>query len=194
MDLVERTRAFRSHAGVIVATVSILAITALLLWLEGRLWWCACARPRLWISEAWGTETSQHLFDPYSFTHLLHGIVFCWVLGLLGRRIPAKWQFVIALIVEAAWEIFENSPFIIDRYRAAAALGYTGDTIVNSLGDVISCAVGFGLAHRLRARWSAVVFAATEVLLLVCIRDSLLLNVVMLVHPIEAIKRWQLGG
>jgi hypothetical protein len=193
MDSVERRRTVRRYGAAIVATVATFAVTALALRLEGRLWWCACARPLLWISEAWGTETSQHLFDPYSFTHLLHGVVFYLALSLFGRRVPERWRFVIALIVEAAWEVFENSPFVIDRYRATAALGYTGDTIANSLGDVISCAAGFGLAHKIRARWSAVVFAATEILLLVLIRDSLLLNVVMLVYPVEAIKRWQLG-
>jgi hypothetical protein len=193
MDLVERARALRQHRGATAATAAVFVITALALWLEGRLWWCVCGRPLVWVSEAWGTETSQHLFDPYSFTHVLHGIVFWWLLSPLGHRIPVRWRFVIAVVVEAAWEILENSPFIINRYRETAALGYTGDTIVNSLGDVISCALGFALAFRIRARWSALVFAATEILLLIFIRDSLLLNVVMLVHPIEAIKQWQLG-
>lgn len=102
---------------------------------------------------------------------------------------------MIALGVEAAWEILENSPWIIDRYRAAtAAVGYTGDSVTNSLGDVAACGIGLVLASRLGWRWSTALFVATEVVLLVWIRDSLLLNVVMLVHPIDAIRVWQAAG
>jgi len=181
-------------ATVAVATVAALALTVVALWLEGRSWWCACGRPFLGTFEAWSAHTSQHVVDPYSLTHVLHGFVFFWVLALVWRNGSARWQFVVAIVVEAAWEVLENSPFVIERYRAAtAALGYSGDTIANSIGDIASCGMGVVAARWMGVRRSAIAFVATELLLLVWIRDSLLLNVVMLIYPIEAIKHWQLG-
>jgi hypothetical protein len=160
----------------------------------GRLWACSCGRFRVWTGEAWGAETSQQLLDPYSFTHLLHGVLFCGALALIAPRLRWKWRLWLAIAAEAAWEVFENSEMVIRRYReATAALGYTGDTVVNSLGDMLACGLGFVLARRLGWRRSALLFAATEVLLLVWIRDSLLLNILMLIYPLDAIRAWQAG-
>lgn len=140
----------------------------------------------------WGEHNSQHLFDPYSLTHFLHGFVFCGFLYWWVPRSTRDWRFIVALVAEALWEIFENSPFIIDRYREATlAQGYEGDSILNSLGDVLSCATGVVAAHRLGVHISIYVFVAVEGLLLVWIRDNLTLNVLMLLFPIEAIKQWQ---
>ena len=108
-------------------------------------------------------------------------------------RLKWTWRLCLAVCAEVAWEVFENSIFIIDRYRAAAALGYEGDTVANSLGDVLCCAVGFLLARRLGLWGSVALFVAVEAVLLLWIRDSLLLNVVMLIHPVAAIKAWQAG-
>ena len=125
---------------------------------------------------------------------LLHGLVFCGLFALALPRLARKWRLWLAVTLEAVWEVFENSAFVINRYRAATvSLGYQGDSIVNSLGDIAACALGFALAWRLGWRRSAVVFLVTEAVLLLWIRDSLLLNVVMLIYPIEAIKIWQLG-
>jgi hypothetical protein len=171
-----------------------VSAAALQLHRQGRLWACACGRVRLWTGDAWGVDTSQHLFDPYSFTHLLHGFAFCGLLALVAPRIAVRWRFCLAILFESVWEIVENTNFVINRYReATAALGYTGDTVINSMGDIIACAVGFWVAHRLGWRRTLVAFALVELLLLVTIRDSLLLNILMLLHPSGAIKAWQAG-
>jgi hypothetical protein len=177
-----------------LATAAVLLVAVLLLRAEGRSWWCACGQAFLWTSEAAGPHTSQHLLDPYSFTHLLHGVLLCGLLAWGLPRVPPAWRLVLAACAEALWEVFENSAFVIQRYRTAtAARGYEGDTVANSLGDILSCLAGFWLAGRLGFRGSVVLVVATELLLLVWIRDSLLLNVLMLAHPIDAIKVWQTG-
>jgi hypothetical protein len=170
-----------------------LLATGLQLHNQGRLWWCAC-RGFLWTSEAWGSRTSQTLFDPYSFTHILHGLLFCGLLALLIRGMETKWRLLMAIAIESTWELIENTNAVIDRYReATAALGYHGDTVVNSLGDIVCCGIGFVIASRLGWRRSIMLFAAAELVLLIWIRDSLLLEILMLVHPIEVIKVWQMG-
>ena len=178
----------------LIATVTVLAATALQLHHQGRRWWCSCGWHTLWTGDAWSSQTSQYFLDPYSFTHLLHGFVLCGVLLLILRRVPLSWRFVLAITLECAWEVIENTNFVIQRYReATASLGYQGDTVVNSLGDILCCAIGFLLARRLGWWRSIVLFLATEAVLLVWIRDSLLLEVIMLIHPIEAIKAWQVA-
>jgi hypothetical protein len=175
-----------------LAAGAVLAVAALLLSAQGRLWICACGRVLFWTSEAWGAATSQHLFDPYALTHVLHGFAFCWLIGWLAPRIPAAWGLTLALALEAAWEVIENSAFVIRRYReATAALGYEGDTVINALGDIIACGLGFALARRIGFGRSLALFALTEIALIFWIKDSLLLNVIMLIYPIEAIKIWQ---
>jgi Protein of unknown function (DUF2585) len=177
-----------------LATLGLLALTACELHFQGRRWWCACGHPWLWVSDAWGPHNSQHLFDPYSFTHVLHGVILCGLLALVWPRLAPVWGLWLTLVVEAIWEVIENSAFVIDRYRAAtAALGYEGDSIANSLGDILSGGLGFLLARRLGLRWSIVFIVVTEVVLLFWIRDNLTLNIVMLIHPSQAVKTWQLG-
>ncbi len=154
---------------------------------------CSCGQLLLWVGEAWSSNTSQHLFDPYSFTHLLHGFVFCWLIAWCAPRLSWAWQLWAAVAAEAVWEVVENSEFVIQRYREAGALGYFGDTVVNSLGDIVMCSFGFVLAKHLGFRRSLVMFVAVEVVLLFWIRDSLILNVLMLIYPAEWIEQWQAG-
>lgn len=185
----------RDNVRLIFSSLAIFAITAVAMRFENRLWVPAAGSLRLWVSDAWGSETSQHLFDPYSVTHVLHGVVLMWLIVPLLPRLGTRGQFLLMLASEAAWEIFENSAFVVERYRAAtAAHGYTGDTVVNALGDLACCAVGFELARRMGWRRSIGLFIATEILLMFWIRDSLLLNILMLAWPIEAIEQWQLGN
>jgi hypothetical protein len=177
-----------------LAALAVLGAAALLLRWQGRSWACACGRLLFWTGEAWGADTSQHLFDPYSFTHVLHGVVFCGLLALAAPRVSWAWRLWLAVLAEAAWEVIENTEFVINRYReATAALGYTGDTIVNSLGDVAACALGFLAARRLGPLRSAALFVLVEVVLLITIRDSLLLNVLLLLYPLEGVREWQAG-
>jgi hypothetical protein len=177
-----------------LAVAAVLAAAAFVLRWQGRLWLCSCGYFRPWLGDAWAPETSQQLFDPYSFTHVLHGFALCGLLALALPRAGWRWRLALAVVAEAAWEVTENTQFVINRYReATAALGYNGDTVVNSLGDVLACAFGFLLARRLGALRSLLVFALTEAALLFWIRDSLLLNVLLLVYPSETLRAWQAG-
>ena len=181
-----------------VAIAASLFLLALLLWLEGRFVFCTCGVFRVWSGDTCSSTNSQQLFDPYSFTHILHGFVLFWLVALIARGVkelplaPA-WQLWLALTLEAAWEVFENTPFVIERYRAeTAALGYTGDTIVNSFGDVTCAVMGFLVARRLGVKRAVIVFLVLELILILWIHDSLLLQLLMLVHPVEPLKLWQM--
>ena len=154
---------------------------------------CACGNVQVWAGDICSSNNSQHFLDPYSFTHVLHGFLFFWLIAWLAPRLASTWQLALAVAVEALWEAFENTNFIIDRYRSeTAALGYNGDTVVNSFGDILCCLVGFMIAKRLGLRRSLIVFVALELVLFVWIRDGLLLEILMLVFPLEAIKALQM--
>ncbi|MFN8440272.1 MAG: DUF2585 family protein [Caldilineaceae bacterium] len=177
----------------LLATLVLFALAALLLHQQGRLWICTCGQVLLWAGDIWSADNSQHLFDPYSFTHVLHGFLFFWLLAWLLPRLAPAWQLWLALLIEASWEVAENSAAIIDRYREATlALGYNGDTVINSLTDILLCGVGFWLARKLGWKRTLAIFILTEVILAIWIRDGLLLNILMLIHPIPAIKQWQM--
>ena len=177
----------------VLATGLVLLLMIVLLRAQGRMFLCACGYFTVWTSETCSANNSQQLFDPYSFTHVLHGFLFFWLIALLFRRMNSSWQISLALLLEGAWEVFENTPFVIDKYRTeTAALGYTGDTIVNSFGDLMCALVGFMIARKLGLRRSLIVFVLVEVVLIVWIHDSLLLQILMLVRPVEAIKLWQM--
>jgi hypothetical protein len=189
----DRSRREASGLAPIIGIVAVPLLMALALWAEGRMLLCSCGEFRFWIGDTCSSNNSQQLFDPYSFTHILHGVLLFWVVALLWRRVAPSTQLCLALALEAAWEVFENTSFVIDRYRAeTAALGYTGDTIVNSLGDLACALVGFVVAQKLGMRWSVVVFLLVEIVLSIWIKDSLLLQLLMLIRPVEAIKLWQM--
>jgi len=177
----------------IVAIGLVLLLVVVSLRAEGRMFLCSCGHFALWTSDTCSSNTSQQLLDPYSFTHVLHGFLFLWLIALLFRRLTLSWQVWLALLLEGAWEVFENTRFVIDKYRTeTAALGYTGDTIVNSFGDLLCAFAGFMIARKLGLRRSLIVFVLLELFLIVWIRDSLLLQILMLVRPVEAIKLWQM--
>jgi Protein of unknown function (DUF2585) len=177
-----------------LALVGVLVAATLQLRHQGRSWWCSCHQPYLWVGDIWSSHTSQHLLDPYAFTHVLHGFLFFWLLYLLLPRIPKLWQLSLTIALEALWEIFENTEFTIQRYReTTAALGYQGDSVANSLGDLAMCGIGFLLAQKLGLRRSFGVFALTEIVLILWIRDSLLMEILTLIYPIDWLKAWQMG-
>jgi hypothetical protein len=182
-----------SYVGPAVLSVIVVPAMIVLLRVQGRLWTSAGGELKFWIGDTCSSNNSQQLFDPYSFTHVLHGFLFFWIVLLLFKRIGPSWQILVPLILEAAWEVFENTPFIINRYRTeTAALGYSGDTIVNSCGDLTCAFVGFLVARWLGWWRSLIVFLVLEVILILWIRDSLLLEILMLIRPISALKSWQL--
>lgn len=177
-----------------IAIALITAATAVALWWLGRRWWCACGESWLVTAEAYDRHTSQHLLDPYSVTHVLHGIGFWWIVWPFARQRSDAWRGIAVMLLEAAWEVLENTPAIIARYRTeTAALGYEGDTIVNALADSACCGVGAWLAAWTGFRWSLVVFIAAELLLAWWIRDNLTLNIQMLLWPLESVRVWQAG-
>jgi hypothetical protein len=175
-----------------IAALIIVAASAALLLAMGRNPICTCGEIDLWVGTRDGPRTSQMIADWYSPSHLVHGFLFYAVLWLVARGWPAEWRFVVALLIEAAWEILENTPMVIDRYReTTAALGYTGDSVLNSLSDIVMMAVGF-LAARKLPLWAAVaVVLVLELVPLVLIRDNLTLNVWMLLWPTDSIAAWQ---
>jgi hypothetical protein len=179
----------------IAAAIGLTAVDAVVLRLMGRRVWCSCGSLSPWSWDIWSSHNSQHLLDPYTFTHVLHGALYYAILRLLlGSRWPSG-RALVAVMVEVAWEIGENTDAVIRAYREATiALNYYGDSVVNSVGDVMAFALGYTGALRLPAWASALVFVAVEVALLLTIRDGLVLNVVMLLHPFPAIKTWQMGG
>ena len=159
----------------------------LLLGPDGRFGWLE--------TDIWSSTLSQRVFDPYSPSHVIHGLLFYALLWMVARQYPMRRRFVAAMLLEAAWEVLENSPVIIDRYREVTiALGYVGDSVLNSISDILMMAIGFGLAARLPVRWSVAIAVALELVVLAVYRDNLTLNVIMLVSPNEAIKTWQMQG
>ena len=178
-----------------VAAIVLLAATAALLYLMGRPLICTCGSIDLWVGEPNSSRTSQMLSDWYSPSHIVHGFLFFAALWLVGRRWPLERRFLIALAIEAAWEIVENTPMIINRYREeTAALGYTGDSVLNSMSDIAMMIGGFMLARRLPIWGSVAIVLVLELIPLFVIRDNLTLNVWMLLAPNEALKAWQSGG
>jgi hypothetical protein len=175
-----------------VAVTALVVATAALLYLMGRPPICTCGEIDLWVGEVNSSRTSQMLSDWYSPSHIVHGFLFYAALWLVPGRWPVERRFVVAAIVETAWEIVENTPMIINRYReATAALGYTGDSVLNSVSDIAMMGLGFLLARKLPVWASVAVVLALELIPLFVIRDNLTLNVWMLLAPNDAIRGWQ---
>lgn len=176
------------------AVAAILALMgAVLLWM-GRNPICTCGTVELWHG-ALDAGNSQHIGDWYTPSHIIHGFLFYGLGWLVLRSRPPGERLILAVSIEAAWEVLENSPIIIDRYREATmALGYTGDSVINSVADVAWMALGFAFARRAPVWLTVSIALGFELLTLWIIRDNLALNVLMLVSPIEAIKTWQGAG
>ena len=180
---------------VLLACLAVLALTGgIELWMgrsllgpDGKFGW--------WAGSIWSSENSQRVADPYSFSHIVHGMLFYAGLWCIARQLPVRHRLLIALVLEAGWELLENSPLIINRYREATiALGYVGDSVMNSLSDVLMMILGFLFAWRVRPWITGVAIVLMEVGCAICVRDNLTLNVIMLIHPFDAIKHWQMAG
>jgi hypothetical protein len=178
----------------LVIAAGFLAAQAFVLFAMGQPPICTCGTVKLWMGEVLSSENSQQFTDWYTFTHVAHGFGFYLLLWLIGPRLPVGLRFALAIGLEASWEVFENTPFIVDRYRRLAlAQGYFGDSIINSVGDTLATAVGFLLA-RLLPVWSSITLVtALELFVGYMIHDNLMLNIIQLAHPNEAITNWQTG-
>jgi hypothetical protein len=178
----------------IAALLMVVAAAAILLAM-GRHPICTCGTVEFWVGLRDSPKTSQMLADWYSFSHLVHGLLFYAGLWLVARRWPVERRFLVALLLEAGWEIVENTPLVIDRYReATAALGYSGDSVINSVSDILMMALGFLAARKLPV-WGAVALVVIlELIPLYVIRDNLTLNVWMLLWPNQAVGAWQAAG
>ncbi len=178
----------------LVLAVGIVLLTLAALWLMGRVPICTCGSMKFWFGSVTGDETSQHFTDWYTLSHIIHGFLFYGATWLLFRNWSFGSKLLIATVVEAGWEIFENTSFIINRYREqTVSLNYYGDSVLNSFGDLLAMMLGFVLASRLPV-WATVATGLFfELLAVYVIRDNLSLNIVMLLWPNEFIKNWQMG-
>ena len=186
MDLVPFSRI--SVRTCVLVSLVLLVIQGAALFGLGRPLICQCGHINVWYGNPDGPETSQHLTDWYTFTHVIHGFLFYWLLWLIAPGMPLRVKLVFALGIEAAWEITENTPFIIERYRQSAlALGYSGDSIVNSTVDSLAAGVGVALAGFLPVRLSVAVVVGIELFLGYMIHDNLTLNIIHLIRPSAAV-------
>ena len=180
------------HAAVAAA---IVAVMALALALMGHPAICTCGYVKLWHGVPLSSENSQHISDWYTFSHVIHGFAFYGLAWLVARRQPLGVRLVAAVLLECAWEVFENTDFVINRYREVTiSLDYYGDSVLNSVMDVAAMAAGFFAAARLPVWATVVILLGFEAFVGYSIRDNLLLNIIMLIYPVDAIRQWQAAG
>jgi hypothetical protein len=185
-DTARRTRLF------LLLALAIVVLQAVTLYAMGRLPICACGYVKLWEGNAFGPDNSQHLSDWYTPSHIIHGFIFYFFAWAIFRRAAIAWRFAFAVFLEAAWEVIENTPWVIEYYRNnTASLGYVGDSIINSAMDVVWAALGFLVAWRVPMLVTIALALAMEGIAAYVIRDNLTLNILMFIYPFESVKAWQ---
>ncbi len=179
----------------VAAGAAIILTAALTELAMGRKLWGIGGQPGIWSGNVWSPHNSQYLTDPYTFSHITHGVLLYALLRLIAPDLPGGMRLLLAIAGESLWEVIENTDLIIERYRAATiSLNYYGDSVMNSMCDIVACVAGYALAARLPLRVTLIGVIAMEAGLALWIRDSLFLNILMLIHPVGAIRNWQMGG
>jgi uncharacterized protein DUF2585 len=186
-----QSRVTRAHLAVCAAIVIVMAVALALM---GHPAICKCGYVKLWHGVPLSSENSQHISDWYTFSHVIHGFAFYWLTWLVARRQPLGVRLAAAIFLECAWEVFENTDFVINRYREVTiSLDYYGDSVLNSTMDVAAMILGFVAASRFPVWATILLVIGFEAFVGYSIRDNLLLNIIMLIYPLESIKRWQAG-
>ena len=184
-----QSRITRTHVAVCVA---IVAATIVALAAMGHPAICKCGYVKLWHGVPLSSENSQHISDWYTFSHVIHGFAFYWLTWLVARRQPLGARLAAAIFLECAWEVFENTDFVINRYREVTiSLDYYGDSVLNSMMDVAAMVLGFVARLAAAGRGDDPADIGFEAFVGYSIRDNLLLNIIMLIYPLDVIKRWQ---
>ncbi len=182
----------RTQTTLLVA--AIVAAAAVALYLMGHPLICKCGTVKLWHFDVESAENSQHLIDWYTPSHIIHGFIFYWLLWLASRRVKLSFgtRLVLAVAIEASWEVIENTDFVINHYREMTiSLDYYGDSVINSVSDILFMVLGFFLAARLPVWLTVVIAIALEAFIGVMIRDNLTLNVLMFLWPLDSVLSWQ---
>ena len=185
---------FMTRTKTILYVAGMIVLTAVILFLMGREVICKCGYVKLWHGVVLSSENSQHLFDWYTPTHVLHGFAFYWLAVLVMKNAGLGTRLSVATFVESAWEIVENTDWIINRYREVTiSYDYFGDSVINSVADIGAMIAGFLIAARVPVLISVLIFLASELILAWIIRDGLILNIIMLIYPMDFIRDWQAG-
>ena len=175
-----------------VVAAALIAAAAVTLFSMGQVPICKCGYVKVWHGVVFSSENSQHISDWYTPSHVIHGFAFYGLLWLLGRRWPIGLRLVLAIVIESAWEIFENTDMVINRYREVTiSLDYFGDSVLNSVCDILAMVAGFVIASRVPVWLTVTLVVALELIVLYFIRDNLTLNIIMLLYPLDAIRNWQ---
>ena len=181
--------------------VGIIIVLAGALYVMGRTPICTCGYVKLWQNEVMSAENSQHIADWYTLSHIIHGFAFFALLWWVSRRffrdkggLALGFRFLLAVLLEVGWEIIENSSWVINYYREnTVSLGYVGDSILNSVFDVIWMSLGFLIARKLPVWATLALVVFMELLAAYVIRDNLTLNILMFIYPFPGVKAWQTG-